>query len=111
MVKHKNMALTSFYKNTKNTSTHGKIFTKCLLNTGLGLIQPKLQERSPHNRVGPNNNNKSNLDETCNLRGSSEKIKVPSPWERPLLAGISTRTDKALQWSKGKCSSQLAAAK
>lgn len=34
MVKHKNMALTSFYKNTKNTSTHGKIFTKCLLNTG-----------------------------------------------------------------------------
>lgn len=65
MVKHKNMALTSFYKNTKNTSTHGKIFTKCLLNTGRSPYNQAARKRSPHNRVGPNNNNKSNLDETC----------------------------------------------
>ena len=40
-----------------------------------GLIQPKLQERSPHNQVGPNNNNKSNLDETCNPERESWKNK------------------------------------
>lgn len=65
MVKHKNMVPTSPYKNTKNISIHGKIFTKCLLNTGRSHTT-KAEKRSPHNQIGSSNNNNSNLDETCN---------------------------------------------
>ena len=46
------MELTSPHKHIKNTSTRGKILMENYLETGRRTpIQPKLQERFPHNWV------------------------------------------------------------
>ena len=53
VVQQENVKLTYSYRHIKNTSTCGTILTENQLETGRrSLIQPKLQEISPHNQAG-----------------------------------------------------------